>query len=154
MRVEGLSVPYTISTDNTLSLVLLLCSLLSIMIVMRSRNILSLRIRSLFIHTTNLSNYRRTKNNEREELFLTALSVMSLSLIGYSAEPALLWRTTCSQSLSRDGILCRHLHYFPYVEASPIHAHHPHILQHTAMACMAPSLQPLRHLYRDYGFYL
>ena len=86
MRVEGLSVPYTISTDNTLSLVLLLCSLLSIMIVMRSRNILSLRIRSLFIHTTNLSNYRRTKNNEREELFLTALSVMSLSLIGYSAE--------------------------------------------------------------------
>ena len=86
MRVEGLSVPYTISTDNTLSLVLLLCSLLSIMIVMRSRNVLSLRIRSLFIHTTNLSNYRRTKNNEREELFLTALSVLSLSLIGYSAE--------------------------------------------------------------------
>lgn len=86
MRVEGLSVPYTISTDNTLSLVLLLCSLLSIMIVMRSRNVLSLRIRSLFIQTTNLSNYRRTKNNEREELFLTALSVFSLSLIGYSAE--------------------------------------------------------------------
>jgi len=86
MRVEGLSVPYTISTDNTLSLVLLLCSLLSIMIVMRSRNVLSLRIRSLFIHTTNLSNYRRTKNNEREELFLTALSVLSLSLMGYSAE--------------------------------------------------------------------
>ena len=86
MRVEGLSVPYTMSTDNTLSLVILLCSLLSIMIVMRSRNILSLRIRSLFVHTTNLSNYRRTKNNAREELFLTALSVMSLSLIGYSAE--------------------------------------------------------------------
>ena len=56
------------------------------MIVMRSRNVLSLRIRSLFIHTTNLSNYRRTKNNEREELFLSALSVFSLSLIGYSAE--------------------------------------------------------------------
>ena len=86
MRVEGLSVPYTISTDNTLSLVLLLCSLLSIMIVMRSRNVLSLRIRSLFIHTTNLSNYRHTKKNEREEFFLTALSVLSLSLIGYSAE--------------------------------------------------------------------
>lgn len=86
MRVEGLSVPYTISTDNTLSLVLLLCSLLSIMIVMRSRNVLSLRIRSLFIHTTNISNYRRTKNNEREELFFTALAVVSLSLIGYSAE--------------------------------------------------------------------
>lgn len=86
MRVSGLSVPYTISTDNTLSLVLLLCSLLLIMIVMRSRNVLSLRIRSLFIHTTNLSNYRRTKNNEREELFLSALSVFSLSLIGYSAE--------------------------------------------------------------------
>ena len=86
MRVEGLSVPYTISTDNTLSLVLLLFSFLSIMIVMRSRNVLSLRIRSLFIHTTNLSNYRRTKNNEREELFLSALSVFSLSLIGYSAE--------------------------------------------------------------------
>ena len=53
---------------------------------MRSRNVLSLRVRSLFIQTTNLSNYRRTKNNEREELFLTALSVLSLSLMGYSAE--------------------------------------------------------------------
>ena len=86
MRVEGLSVPYTISTDNTLSLVLLLCSLLLIMIVMHSRKVLSLRIRSLFIHTTNLSNYRHTKSDKRKELFLTALSIMSLSLIGYSAE--------------------------------------------------------------------
>ncbi len=86
MRVEGLSVPYTISADNTLSLVLLLCSLLSIMIVMRSRNTLPLRIRALFIHTTNLSNYRHTKSDERVELFLTAQSIMALSVMGYSAE--------------------------------------------------------------------
>ena len=86
MRVEGLSVPYSIPADNIMSVVLMVCALLSIMIVMRSNKILLLRIRALFIRTTNLSNYRHTIQDSRDELFLTGVAVLSMALLSYSTQ--------------------------------------------------------------------
>ena len=86
MRVEGLSVPYSIPADNIMSVVLMVCALLSAMIVMRSNKILLLRIRALFIRTTNLSNYRHTIQDSRDELFLTGVAVLSMALLSYSAQ--------------------------------------------------------------------
>ena len=45
------------------------------------------------------------------------------------------------QSLSSDGVLCRYLHCLFAAETFPVHTHHSHVLQHTAMACMATPLQ-------------
>ncbi len=84
MRVEGLAIPYSITSDNLLSLILLLCALLSVLIVVRTKSILTLRIRALFIHTTNLSNYRHTTGDKRDENFLIIMSIVSLGLMGYS----------------------------------------------------------------------
>ena len=86
MRVEGLSVPYSIPADNIMSVVLMVCALLSAMIVMRSNKVLLLRVRALFIRTTNLSNYRHTVQDSRDELFLTGVAVLSMALLSFSAQ--------------------------------------------------------------------
>ena len=86
MRVEGLSVPYSIPADNIMSVVLIVCTLLSAMIVMRSNKVLLLRIRALFIRTTNLSNYRHTVQDSRDELFLTGIAIFSMALLSYSTQ--------------------------------------------------------------------
>ena len=55
MRVEGLPIPYSIPGDDILSLIILICALLSITMAVRSWRYISLQARNLF-STRNINN--------------------------------------------------------------------------------------------------
>ena len=82
--VTGDPIPYTIRTDNAMTLLLLFCAVLFVVSVGRSRRFIVRQLKEFFLLPREDNSFTETSGELRFQLFLVLQSSLLLSIIGYS----------------------------------------------------------------------